>query len=284
MIHTWDRLRDPAQWIELSTLTPRFHRVMPRLVDRMLHVFEREVALTEETIGIFAMGRLSVEDFLEIAFLCNNGFGFAAIKLLRGLYERVVTAEYISTDAAIARDFHDFYHVQQQKLYKRAQSVYPGKVTNAQLLNMSADEYKLLEARFSVAKCTECGMGKQMSFSKLDLLSMARKASDSLRQRYGSSSVERELERAYFLCADIPNVHIHASMHSFEKRLTRSDGMWSPSQDEEVRLAISSAHVLMLVALHTQNATFRLELGDALRELGNDFELAWNNVPTEPTE
>jgi hypothetical protein len=250
----------------------------------MHQVFERDIDLSKEAIGIFAMGRLSVEDFLEIAFLSENGFGFAAVKLLRGLYERVVTAEYISTDAEIARNFHDFEVVQRLKLTNKAQSVFQGKVATSHLPDISEADRKKLYERFNVGKCTQCGMGKQMSFSKLDLLSMAQKASESLKLRYGSSSVTRELERAYFLCADIPNIHIHASMYSFGNRLARSEFMWNPSQDAEILLALSSAHVLMLVALHTQDAFFGLNLGDSLQDLLHDFTFAWRTVPIESTE
>ncbi len=38
---------------------------------------------------VFFLGRLCVEDFTEILLLCGNGYGMGAMKLLRGMYERV---------------------------------------------------------------------------------------------------------------------------------------------------------------------------------------------------
>src|SRR5580700_2459416 len=36
-----------------------------------------------------------MEDFNEILLLCGNGYGLGALKLLRGMYERAVTAHYL---------------------------------------------------------------------------------------------------------------------------------------------------------------------------------------------
>ncbi|MGB9122955.1 MAG: hypothetical protein WCE73_20235, partial [Candidatus Angelobacter sp.] len=44
---------------------------------------------------LFGLGRLCVEDFNEILVLSANGYGFGAVKLIRGMFERLVTASYL---------------------------------------------------------------------------------------------------------------------------------------------------------------------------------------------
>lgn len=45
---------------------------------------------------IFGLGRVCVEDFEQILNLCGNGFGIGAMQMVRGMYERQVTAAFIS--------------------------------------------------------------------------------------------------------------------------------------------------------------------------------------------
>jgi hypothetical protein len=48
--------------------------------------------------------------------LCGNGHGFAGMKLLRGMYERAVTARYIHLYPDSADDFLDFHWITRRKL------------------------------------------------------------------------------------------------------------------------------------------------------------------------
>jgi len=63
-----------------------------------------EDKLSAERITFF-LGRMVVDDFGEILMLSGNGYGFGAYKIVRGMYERVVTAMYIAKDPAEARKF-----------------------------------------------------------------------------------------------------------------------------------------------------------------------------------
>ena len=42
---------------------------------------------------LFWLGNVCREDFSEILLLAANGYGIGALKLFRGLYERVVTLD-----------------------------------------------------------------------------------------------------------------------------------------------------------------------------------------------
>ena len=60
----------------------------------------------------FNLGETCRRDFLEIGFLAVNGYGIAAQKLLRGLYERAVTLEYIRQNPEKAERFVRFGAIQ----------------------------------------------------------------------------------------------------------------------------------------------------------------------------
>jgi hypothetical protein len=44
---------------------------------------------------VFYLGRVAADDFSELLILSGNGYGIGALKVLRGMYERVVTAAFI---------------------------------------------------------------------------------------------------------------------------------------------------------------------------------------------
>jgi hypothetical protein len=65
---------------------------------------------------IFLFGRICAEEFFEILLCCGNGYGFAAQKLLRSLYEKAVTLAYLHQNPEQLDDFIDYHHVASYKL------------------------------------------------------------------------------------------------------------------------------------------------------------------------
>jgi hypothetical protein len=71
---------------------PKFERLM----DLANKCFGRQLQPKNRTEDIcFGLGHTCREDFMEIVFLCANGYSNAGLKLLRGLYERSVALAYI---------------------------------------------------------------------------------------------------------------------------------------------------------------------------------------------
>ena len=54
---------------------------------------------------VFYLGRMAADDFGEICTLSGNGRGFGSYKIVRGMYERVVTAMYIAGKPSESRAF-----------------------------------------------------------------------------------------------------------------------------------------------------------------------------------
>ena len=87
---------NPAEW----TAFKERNRVF---LDRFIHLrgalrtaFLREVISAEPVDRlVFGLGRQATDDFLEILLLRGNGEAHGARKLLRSLFERVVTAKHL---------------------------------------------------------------------------------------------------------------------------------------------------------------------------------------------
>lgn len=56
-------------------------------------------------VVVFYLGRAAADDFGELMILAGNGRGFGAYKILRGMYERIVTAAFIAKYPSEAPSF-----------------------------------------------------------------------------------------------------------------------------------------------------------------------------------
>src|SRR5262245_29763237 len=72
---------------------------------------------------VFYLGWICIDDFGEITVLAGNGRGIGALKILRGMYERVVTAFYLAKVPAEARNFILDEAFQNGKLWNNALKV-----------------------------------------------------------------------------------------------------------------------------------------------------------------
>ena len=54
---------------------------------------------------ILYLGRTASDDFGELLVLVGNGYGIGALKVLRGMYERMVTAAFLAKNPSEARSF-----------------------------------------------------------------------------------------------------------------------------------------------------------------------------------
>ena len=96
----------PNEWEIFIKTHPVLISKLEILFDKLHKVFIREIQ-TEGPADrvVFFLGRLCVEDFMGVLLLCGNGYGVGGLKLLRGLYERAVTAGYIAKNPNEAKIF-----------------------------------------------------------------------------------------------------------------------------------------------------------------------------------
>lgn len=216
---------------------------------------------------IFFMGRLSVEDFHEVFLLAANGYGFGSMKILRGLYERVVTMAYISINQDEATRFLEYYYIHRGRLMHHAESFFGNLedyIGTAEVAEAKADFIKYQD-RFMQTKCKKCKTKTVMySWSKLDLASMAKKTG---------------LDTLYFPGYYYPTLQAHATTASVMYRLKSSVKPISfdeGAQPDAADRPLIVAHNLIIRLVDIQNEFFNLNLTKELELLSTDYKLIWS--------
>jgi hypothetical protein len=112
---------NPKEWALFRKHHGSFFKVAPELQDLIEKLFrDQPSADTAQRKLVFLLGCLCWEDFREILLLCSNGYGIAASRILRSLYEHAVTAHHIAKHPENADLFDDFVHVQNKKIIDHA--------------------------------------------------------------------------------------------------------------------------------------------------------------------
>jgi hypothetical protein len=184
---------------------PKFFPAFMRLLELTNECFGRpwKPKSRVEDIG-FNLGETCRQDFLEIAFLAVNGHGLGAQKLLRSLYERAVTMEYIRTNPEKAEKFVRYAAIQEFKAANKALEV----VTPEQFDESIADAgtsfekmkefHDLVNPEFQITDCKKCGT-TQTAFSwDIDIASMVNKLGEPYK-------------KLYLGCYVTPTLQIHAT-------------------------------------------------------------------------
>jgi hypothetical protein len=90
--------------------------LLPRFSDTIYRVSKKSVPSNREGLTVFMLCRLCIKDFSEILLLSSNGYGFAALQVLRGMFEKLVDATYLHRQPNEVGAFWDYYLVQLEKL------------------------------------------------------------------------------------------------------------------------------------------------------------------------
>jgi hypothetical protein len=88
----------PEECEKFEQRHPLWNEVMRNLADALNIAFTR-VQVMDEPVDkvVYFFGRLCAEDFMEITLVCYHGYGAAALKLVRTMYEYTVTLHYYMT-------------------------------------------------------------------------------------------------------------------------------------------------------------------------------------------
>jgi hypothetical protein len=110
----------PEECPKFEQRHPLWNEIMPNL-EHALNVAFTRVQVMDGSADKFAyfFGRVCLEDFMEILLVCYHGYGVAASKLVRSMYEHTVTLRYLHEHPAEVETFIDYYLVQQDRLISR---------------------------------------------------------------------------------------------------------------------------------------------------------------------
>jgi hypothetical protein len=220
---------------------------------------------------VFFLGRIALDDFGEVLILVGNGRGIGAYKILRGMYERVVTATFLDANPASARPFALDSDVQKMKLAARLKQVgidLLGNLSDTEREAMERRAGKAISQRKTVI-CNRCKQPIVQSEWTLKSLDEMAKVNPHLAGLYGPCYVE-------------PTNHHHATSFGLERRLRALPGGGYEynvgDYRRESRKALLFAHNLLLQNLALQNARFDLQLDSELQVCVDAFKEIWDSV------
>ncbi len=255
----------------------KYHDPLEKTIDR---VFERDLGpAIKIDRTVFGLGIICAEDFQQAYILCGNGFGIGALQIVRGMYERQVTAAYLSKFPGEVDAFLSYHHIHRYKDLVHLKAMYPDKVNEWMPPERQAEieeNYKTRRDDFMTTKCETCKTTRpMMSWTKVDTATMAQKADANLAQNYYAD---------YFR----PTMMSHATMTSLLSRLAKegehSYAFGVEGQRNTVEEALVSAHKLMLFVLDLQNRHFKLNLDEEIDARSKEFLEGWTQPKPESAE
>lgn len=260
----------PEEWKVFFEKHPLWPEKYKRLTSTLTKIFIREVVTSSPADRVvFHLGRLCIEDFNEIFLLCGNGYGIGGIKILRGLYECVVTLGYISDNPAQAELFLEYHHIHKGKMLIHAEKIFDLKENiSPEELAAAKENYRIYKDKFQEIACEKCKTKRTMfSWSKLDTLSMAKKIG---------------LDGLYFPGFFYPTLQTHTTPTALMARMkVRENGNISfdeGAQHEWASKSLITAHNLMIYVLMIQNTYFKLNMDAEIEERKSDFQEMWTST------
>lgn len=219
-------------------------------------------------LAVFYLGRIAADDFAELLILAGNGKGVGAYKILRGMYERIVTAAFLAKHPQEAPIFLQHSAFQRGQIWNRAVELVPeiAKRHPEEKIREMLQEYEEAKARLKATICTKCGQPiSQEAWTRHSLDTMAEKT-------------DMNFKAAYPYCYLIPTFHPHATGWGIDARLyeTESGAMaFKESTEADARHAVLYAHGMILRLLDLEDRFFGLGLRDEIAERTEAFQLIW---------
>ena len=240
----------PDEWRDFEQRNRSFLECLPKLKEALDIAFVRNANVsTAADRAILFLGRLCIEDFMELLCLAANGYGVGAMKLLRGLYERAVTASYLAMYPDEAQNFLDFRFISK---YKALQAYVGGGTRDEGWIKKAKEaraKYDEVKARFEVNDCKKCESKRINHFwSKSDFVSMAKRTGE----------LGKLLAQAYYE----PLNHAHSTAEAIMMRLEKSEsgfiGFKPSPQRSDADRALQIGHAVMVALLEIQVRHFKM--------------------------
>ena len=189
-----------------------------------------------------------MEDFYEVMLCCGNGYGWGAMKLLRALYEKAVTLEYLNEHPEELQVFFDYHYVAQHKLLNSVTEVFGEGVLPDEVQEQTVAAFERVKEQFMISKCKKCDT-KQLnhSWNKLNFVAMAK----------STQNLGKFIHSAYY----VPMRHTHSTAAALFERLDHGlEGiMFNPEpQRPQADTALRTAHTIVLEVLHIQQKRFTI--------------------------
>jgi hypothetical protein len=226
-------------------------------------------------IASFILARLAIDEFSEMLVLASNGYGLGAMKILRSMYERVVTSAYVAQNPEVSRALADSTWTHRWKVWKMLR-----KTSHSSVAAVDQSQIDDLESKASAAQsrlnesiCPKC---KQIisihAWTKVPLSTMAEKVGTSLSD-------------LYLMGYQIPTAIAHATGESVNSKMEEGEGgLWTyrMNSSREREQALCVGHNLLLQLLGRQNEHFGYGLEDLLVPRFEAYRRVWSTSSETP--
>lgn len=221
---------------------------------------------------VFIAGYTTVDDFMEILILCGNGESFGAVKLLRSMFERVVTLTYLQQHPDELDAYMNYYWIDQHKLINAVETTFKKGLVEPQKAKEAEENYQKFKNDYKITACKECGTTRPgISWTPKDVLTMAKE-----------TGLTDFIVPAYYM----PMQHAHPKVKGMLERITQNaEGRVVPAERFQPALTdrvLSATHALVLYALDVQVKHFKLD-GAMLSQSNDDFMEIWKSR-TDPSQ
>ena len=142
---------------------------------------------------VFFLGRTAADDFGELLILGGNGYGIGALKILRGMYERIVTAAYIAKNPSEARVFAEDDVIKKWTLWRELVAAMPSIAAqrSEQDVRELEERYNVVRAKRKVEICSKCRQPRtQEAWTRVTMKDMAQRAELGFADLYASCYLE----------------------------------------------------------------------------------------------
>ena len=248
---------------------PLWQEIMPNLERALNIAFTRVQTMNgAEDKFVYFFGRICLEDFMEILLVCYHGYGVAASKLVRSMYEHTVTLRYLHEHPSEVGTFIDYYLIQADKLISRLIETFGDEILPVEVIAEARRKAAEVKEDFMIPVCDHPGAKMRLNhtWSKLDFVAMAKKTGD----------LGKLIIPGYYM----PLRHAHATFAGLTERLKIVDGQMSLKSDAQPEMAdrsLITAHNCILNALKVQKERFKIEgLEEAMQVCFRDFVRVWS--------
>ncbi len=242
----------------------RSNRQFLRLLPNLGKAFDSALLkkLTRPTTAdviIQTFGKSCIEDFNEIVLLCGNGFGNGALKIVRGMFEKLVTAYYFHLNPDQADVFWKYHIVKLSKL-------------RLDDIAKQLDPTGSIKSKFRVARKKGGRKRLQPSWTEINFVDMAQKV-----------GLGDHIRNAYHLPIEYTHPSVTLVLSMLREKNGKIEIKENKPQRETAKMALPIAHFFLLELLRLQIKHFELNNDDPIfQQCIDDYMKIWKRKRPRP--
>jgi hypothetical protein len=232
-------------------------------------IYRRMDTPTHADSAIMSFAIAAYDDFKELLILCESGYGLGAQKQLRSMYEKVLSAAYLSKEPARVAKLHKYLIVHQHKIREAALKLYTEQEVEPHLPKDMEDFYNEIKPELEETACDKCKK-KRVPISWYPAI-------DQMAATVGGNLKTNNLY--WYL---LPTFVSHASQYGLQQHIVLADGVLTTNpaaQTRPVSFTLRAGHLLLIEILCVLNSHFDLKLDNGITACQQDITACWPPAP-----